>query len=114
MNTMTSPFLLLLGAIFSEVIATTSLKASDGFTKPLPSLLVIIGYGIAFYLMSLAIRTMPVGTAYAIWAGLGTALTVLVGVLIYRESLDLARVAGVALIVAGVIVLNIFAKGAVA
>lgn len=111
---MTSPLILLLGAIVSEVIATTSLKASDGFTKPLPSLVVMLGYGVAFYLLSLAIRTMPVGTAYAIWAGLGTALTVLIGVVIYRETLDLARIAGVALIVAGVIVLNIFAKGAVA
>lgn len=108
---MTHPFILMLGAIFSEVIATTFLKASDGFTKPLPSLVVLIGYGIAFYLMSLAIRTMPVGTAYAIWAGLGTALTVLIGVLVYRESLDLARIAGVGLIVAGVIILNVFSQG---
>jgi small multidrug resistance pump len=111
---MTHPFILLLGAIVSEVFATTSLKASAGFSKPLPSLIVIFGYGVAFYLMSQVLKTVPVGTAYAIWAGLGTAGTVLVGVLIYREAIDLPRVVGVALIILGVIVLNLFAKGAVA
>lgn len=102
---------LLLGiAIVSEVIATSALKAAEGFTRPLPSLVVVIGYGIAFYCLSLVLRTLPVGVVYAIWSGAGVALIALAGWLLYGQALDLPAVVGMTLIVAGVIVLNVFSK----
>lgn len=102
---------LLLGiAIVSEVIATSALKAAEGFTRPLPSLVVVIGYGIAFYCLSLVLRTLPVGVVYAIWSGAGVALIALAGWLLYGQALDLPAVVGMTLIVAGVIVLNTFSK----
>jgi small multidrug resistance pump len=104
--------LILLGAIVSEVIATTALKLADGFSKPLPSLVVVVGYGLAFYLLSLSLKQVPLGTAYAIWSGLGTAATVAIGVLVWKESLDLAGILGVGLIIAGVLVLNLLSKTA--
>lgn len=104
--------LLLLLAIASEIIATTSLKLADGFTRPLPSLVVIVGYGLSFYLMSLSLRHIPLGTAYAIWSGLGTAVTAVIGVMLWKESLDPARIVGIALIIAGVVVLNFLSKTA--
>ncbi|MCE1240365.1 MAG: multidrug efflux SMR transporter [Azonexaceae bacterium] len=97
-------------AIVSEVIATSALKAAEGFTRPLPSLIVAVGYGIAFYCLSVVLRTLPVGVTYAIWSGIGVALVALVGWLVYGQSLDLAAVLGLTLIVAGVIVLNVFSK----
>lgn len=97
-------------AIVSEVVATTALKASASFTKPLPSLVVVAGYGAAFYFLSLSLRTISIGTAYAIWSGVGTVLIALVGVVVYKQALDLAAVAGMALIVLGVVVLNVFSK----
>ncbi len=97
-------------AIVSEVIATSALKAAEGFTRPLPSLLVVIGYGIAFYCLSVVLRTLPLGITYAIWSGVGVALVALAGWLLYGQSLDLAAVLGLTLIVAGVIVLNLFSK----
>lgn len=106
-----SPFVTLLLAIASEVIGTTALRVSEGFTKPLPSLVVVVGYATTFYLLSLTLKSIPIGTAYAIWAGLGTAAMALVGVLVWREQFDLARAIGIALIIAGVVVLNAFSKG---
>ena len=97
-------------AIVSEVVATSALKAAEGFTRPLPSLVVAVGYGIAFYCLSVVLRTLPVGVTYAIWSGVGVALVALVGWLVYGQSLDLAAVIGLTLIVAGVIVLNVFSK----
>lgn len=97
-------------AIVSEVIATSALKAAEGFTRPLPSLLVVIGYGIAFYCLSVVLRTLPLGITYAIWSGVGVALVALSGWLLYGQALDLAAVLGLTLIVAGVIVLNLFSK----
>lgn len=97
-------------AIVSEVVATSALKAAEGFTRPLPSLVVAVGYGIAFYCLSVVLRTLPVGVTYAIWSGVGVALVALVGWLVYGQSLDLAAVLGLTLIVAGVIVLNVFSK----
>ena len=105
--------LLLLGfAILSEIVATTALKLSDGFTKPLPSLLVVVGYGIAFYLISLSLRQIPIGTAYAIWSGVGTAATAAIGVLLWKETLEPGRIIGIALIIIGVVVLQAFSKAA--
>ncbi len=102
---------LILGiAIVSEVIATSALKASDGFTRLLPSVIVIVGYGIAFYCLALVLRTLPVGIVYAIWSGVGVALIALVGWLLYGQTLDLPAIVGIGLIVAGVAVLNVFSK----
>ena len=97
-------------AIVSEVIATSALKAAEGFTRLVPSVLVVIGYAWAFYFLSLTLRTIPLGVAYAIWAGVGVALVALVGWVLYHQSLDTAALIGIALIVSGVIVLNLFSK----
>ncbi len=97
-------------AIVAEVVATSSLKASAGFTKLWPSLAVIAGYGIAFYFLALTLKTIPVGVAYAIWAGLGIVLISLVGWLVFQQKLDPAGMLGMSLIIAGVVVLNVFSK----
>jgi small multidrug resistance pump len=97
-------------AIAAEVVATSALKAAAGFTRPLPSVLVVLGYSIAFYCLSLSLRVVPVGVAYAIWSGVGTALIVVIGWLLFGQTLDLAALIGLALIVAGVAVLQIFSR----
>jgi small multidrug resistance pump len=97
-------------AILAEVIATSALKASNGFSQLLPSIVVIAGYGVAFYCLSLALRSVPLGIAYAIWSGAGTALIALLGVVLYKQKLDAAAISGIGLIVAGVLVLNLFSK----
>jgi small multidrug resistance pump len=100
--------LILLLAIVSEVVGTVALKASEGFARLGPTALVVVGYGLTFYLLGLALKQIPLGVAYAIWSGLGTAGAVLAGVLLWRESLNLAGVIGIALIVIGVLILNLF------
>ncbi|MCE0759950.1 SMR family transporter [Marinobacter sp. G11] len=97
-------------AIIAEVVATSSLKASEGFTKLWPSLIVLLGYAIAFYFLSLTLKAIPVGIAYAVWAGLGIVLISLAGWLIFGQRLDLASILGMALIVTGVVVINVFSK----
>ena len=97
-------------AIIAEVAATTALKASEEFTRPIPSLIVIIGYGIAFYCLTLVLRTIPVGIAYAIWAGLGIVLIALVGAILFRQVPDLPAIIGMTLIVCGVVIVNVFSK----
>lgn len=97
-------------AIVAEVIATSALKASEGFTKPLPTTLMIVGYGIAFYLLALTLRTIPVGVAYAIWSGAGIVLIAAVGWMLFGQRLDLPAFIGMGLILAGVVVLNVFSK----
>ncbi|HUA81605.1 MAG TPA: multidrug efflux SMR transporter [Dyella sp.] len=97
-------------AILAEVVATSALKASNGFSQLLPSAIVVVGYGVAFYCLSLTLRQIPLGIAYAVWSGAGTALIALIGVVVYRQKLDLAAVLGIGLIVAGVLVLNLFSK----
>jgi small multidrug resistance pump len=99
-------------AIVSEVIGTTALKYSEGFTNIGPSLIVVLGYGLAFYLMSLSLKQIPLGNAYAIWSGVGTAGMAVVGVLLWRESVDLPRLLGIGLIIGGVVVLNMFSTSA--
>jgi small multidrug resistance pump len=99
-------------AIAAEVVGTSSLKASAGFTKLGPSLMVLAGYGVAFYFLSLTLERIPVGVGYAIWSGAGVTLIALIGWLVYGEKLDPAAIAGMALIVAGVVVLNLFSKTA--
>jgi small multidrug resistance pump len=100
--------LILILAILCEVVGTVALKASDGFARLGPNALVVIGYGLSFYLLALALKQIPLGVAYAIWSGLGTAGAVLAGILLWRESLSLAGVVGILLIIAGVILLNLF------
>jgi small multidrug resistance pump len=97
----------LAGAILAEVLATSALKAAAGFTRPLPSLVVVLGYGVAFYLLSLTLKVVPVGVAYAIWSGVGTALVALLGWLLFGQTLNLAVLLGLALIVAGVVVIQL-------
>ncbi len=94
-------------AIIAEVIATSALKASEGFTRVLPSVVVAIGYGVAFYFLSLTLKTLPVGIAYAVWSGLGVVLVSIVGFIFLGQSLDIAGCVGIGLIVAGVAVLNL-------
>ena len=100
-------------AIVAEVVATSSLNASAGFTRLWPSVLVVLGYLVAFYFLSLALQTIPVGIAYAIWAGLGIVLISLAGWLVFGQKLDLPSVVGMVLIIAGVAVINLFSKTAV-
>lgn len=99
-------------AIVAEVVGTTFLRASAGFTKPLPSLAVVVGYGIAFYFLSLTLDTIPTGVAYAVWSGVGVTLIAGLGWVMYGQRLDTAGLIGIALIVAGVVVLNIFSRSA--
>jgi len=97
-------------AIVSEVIGTSALNASAGFSRLWPSLVVVAGYAVAFYCLSLALKSIPVGVAYAIWSGVGVALIALVGWVIFGQALDAPAVIGIALIVAGVVVLNVFSR----
>ena len=97
-------------AIVAEVVATSALKASDSFSKVGPSILVVIGYGLAFYLLSMVVRSVPVGVAYAIWSGAGIVLVALVSIFLYRQVPDLPALLGMALIIAGVIILNVFSN----
>ncbi len=105
-------YLYLAVAIIAEVIATTALRAADGFTQLWPSAISVVGYVVAFYFLSLTLRTMPVGVAYAIWSGVGIVLISLAGWLIYKQLLDLPAILGMALIMAGVMVINLFSKTA--
>jgi small multidrug resistance pump len=101
-------FVYLAVAILAEVVATSALKASDGFTAWQPSLLVVTGYVVSFYFLSLALRTIPVGVAYAIWSGVGIVLISVIAWVIYRQALDAAAIVGMSLIIAGVAVINLF------
>ena len=95
-------------AIVAEVIATSALKASSGFSQPLPSLITVAGYAIAFYCLALTLKTIPVGMAYAIWSGAGIVLISLVAWLVFGQKLDVPALIGMGLIVAGVLVIQIF------
>lgn len=97
-------------AIVAEVIATSALQASNGFTRAWPTVVTVVGYGIAFYCLSLTLRTIPVGIAYAIWSGVGIVLITAVGWVLYRQSLDMPALIGIALIIAGVLVINLFSR----
>jgi len=99
-------------AVLSEVTATTALKFSEGFTKVIPSLVVVVGYGLSFYLLSLSLKVIPIGTAYALWSGIGIVLTVIMGIILWREQMDWARGIGIMLIIIGILVINLFSKSA--
>ena len=103
-------YLYLALAIVAEVIGTSALKASEEFTRPIPSIIVVIGYSVAFYLLSLVLKTIPVGIAYAIWSGMGIVLIAIVGVMVFDQKLDTPAIIGMLLILAGVIVMNAFSK----
>ena len=105
-------YLYLTIAIVSEVIATTALKSAESFTRLAPSLIVIIGYSIAFYTLSLCLKSITVGVAYAIWSGLGIVLIAILGIIVHQETIDLAGAFGMTLIVTGVVVLQVFSKTA--
>jgi small multidrug resistance pump len=103
-------YLYLAIAIVCEVIGTSALKATEGFTRLGPSIVVVVGYGLAFYFLSLTLRTVPVGVAYAIWSGAGVALITLIGWLVFKQRLDAAAMFGIGLIVAGVVVIQFFSS----
>ncbi|MEE8221129.1 MAG: multidrug efflux SMR transporter [Woeseiaceae bacterium] len=103
-------YLYLAVAIIAEIIATSALKASEEFTKLVPSAIVIVGYGVAFYCLTLVLRNIPVGITYAIWAGLGIVLIAIVGAVLFRQVPDIRAVLGMTLIVSGVVVINVFSK----
>ena len=110
MNPILMAYALLAMAIISEVIGSTFLVKSEGFTKLLPSLAVVVLFSLAFYLLSQVIKVIPLGIAYAIWAGVGIVLTALIGYFVFRQSLDFAAMIGIALIVSGVVVINLFSN----
>ena len=97
-------------AIIAEVIATSSLRATEEFTKPLPTLIMVMGYGLAFYFMTLALRTLPLGVTYAVWSGLGIVLISIIGVIFYNERLDIAATFGMGMIIAGVLIIHLFSS----
>ncbi|QRK04983.1 multidrug efflux SMR transporter [Archangium violaceum] len=102
-----NPYLLLGISILSEVMGTSALRASQGFTRILPSVIVVVCYGTAFYLMSQALKSLPLGFTYAVWSGVGTALTAMIGWLYFRDAFNWGALGGIALIIAGVVVLNL-------
>lgn len=103
-------YLYLLIAIVGEVVATSSLKASEQFKKPLPSILVVVGYAIAFYFLSITVKVLPVGITYAIWSGVGIVLVTVAGIILYKQVPDAPAIIGMILIALGVLVINIFSK----
>lgn len=100
----------LIFAIIAETVATSALKASEQFTKTGPAIVVVIGYGISFYLLSYAVRFMPIGIVYAIWSGLGIVLVAMIGWLYFKQSLDIAAIIGLSLILGGIVIINVFSK----
>lgn len=103
-------FLFLLIAIIFEIIATSALKKSEQFTQLLPSIITVVGYFAAFYFLSFAIKTIPVGFAYAIWSGVGIVLITIIGAIFFKEIPDLPAIIGLSLIIIGVVVINVFSK----
>ena len=102
----------LLIAILSEVLATSMLKASHGFTKLIPSIVTFIGYSVSFYFLSMVLKYIPIGISYAIWSGLGIVLISIVGLLVFKQELDLPGIFGMVLIISGVIVIHLFSGSA--
>ncbi|QXX94478.1 multidrug efflux SMR transporter SsmE [Serratia marcescens] len=108
-----SAFVYLTMAIVAEVIATTMLKASEGFTRLWPSLLVVLGYSVAFWGLSMVVKSMPLGIVYAIWSGMGIVLVSIAAVFVYQQKLDWPAIVGMGLIIAGVLVINLLSKASV-
>lgn len=106
--TLIQAYVYLIVAIVAEVIATTALKASDGFTQMVPSAVTVVGYAIAFYCLAITLRVIPTGVAYAIWSGVGIVLISVAGWILFKQSLDLPAIIGMGMIIGGVIVINVF------
>lgn len=106
------PYVLLVLAVMAETIGTSALQASQQFTRPLPSILVVVGYGFSFYLLSQVLRTIPVGVAYAIWSGLGIVLIAAIGRVVFGQRLDTPAILGMALILCGIVVIQLFSGAA--
>ncbi|CQR49338.1 MULTISPECIES: DMT family transporter [Haloferax] len=105
-----NPYVLLAGAIASELVGTTALKLSAGFSKPVPSLGVVAGYGLAFYLVSLTLEELPIGVVYGTWAALGIVGVAAIGVVVFDEPVDLTGVVGLLLILAGIYCVNVLSE----
>jgi len=103
-------WIILAVAIAFEVVATSALKETQGFTRLVPSLIAIVGYGLAFYFLSLTLKVLPVGVMYAIWSGAGIVLVAIIGWLLFRQALDVPALIGIALILAGVLIINLFSQ----
>ena len=103
-------YLYLAIAIAAEVLATSALKASEEFTRLIPSVIVVAGYAVAFYFMTLVLRTIPVGITYAVWSGLGIVLVTIVGIFLYKQTPDLPAIIGMSFIVMGVVIMHLFSK----
>ena len=100
-------------AIAAEVVATSAMKASNEFTQLVPTLIAFVGYGTAFYFMTISMRVLPIGIMYAIWSGMGIVLISIVGWLVYKQNLDMPAIIGMALIIAGAVIINVFSKSVV-
>ncbi|MCL5289787.1 MAG: multidrug efflux SMR transporter [Bacillota bacterium] len=105
------PYLYLMLAIFTELIGTSLLKASAGFSKLFPTLGCLVSFSVAFFFLSLSLKTIPLNMAYAIWSGLGTVATVIISILIWKEKVNVASITGIALIIVGVIILHLYGPG---
>ncbi len=103
-------YLYLAIAITAEVIATSALKASNEFTNPIPSMIVVVGYCISFYFMMLVLRTLPIGITYAMWSGIGIVFVAIIGIFLYDQTPDLPAIIGMGLIISGVVVIHLFSK----
>ena len=104
------PYITLALAVLAETIGTAALQASQQFTRPLPSVVVVVAYALAFWLLAISLKTFPVGIAYALWSGLGIVFIALIGIFVFGQRLDLPAVLGMALILAGIVVINLFSK----
>ncbi|MEM1387003.1 MAG: SMR family transporter [Pseudomonadota bacterium] len=102
------PYVTLILAVLAETIGTSALQASQQFTRPIPSIIVVVAYALAFYLLAQVLRTVPVGIAYAIWSGCGIIFIALIGLIAFGQRLDWPAVAGIALILAGILIINLF------
>lgn len=105
-------YVILALAVLAETIGTTALQASQQFTRPLPSIIVIVAYVLSFYLLSITLKTMPVGVVYALWSGLGVILIAVIGLVVFGQRLDLPAILGLALIIAGIAVIHLFSRAA--
>lgn len=104
------PYLILFAAVAAETIGTTALQASHQFTRLWPSLLVLVAYGVSFTLLGWALKFFPVGIAYAMWSGLGIVLIAVIGLVVFGQKLDLPAIAGIGLILAGILVIQLFSQ----
>ena len=106
------PYIILMFAVLAETIGTTALQASQQFTKLVPSVIVVVAYGAAFYLLAIALKTFPVGIAYAMWSGFGIIFISIIGFVVFGQKLDLAAIVGLAMIIGGILVINLLSNSA--